>query len=170
MRYVSLKSCILSALALIALLGCVSLPVKTDQDECLVVIRTAIENQVNAPLGRKYELHFTSNYAPAMVPTLNEGYVAIVVKEPGVSIDYINTFVPSNTGMTGDKAVLKQGMDLPYAPGKLVIADRSFVQTVREDGQYRYIISAGFQDTTEKEKAALLKKLQKDKNYSAWTN
>src|SRR6185369_8258956 len=71
--------------------GCSSLPAKTGNDDCLVVVKCEVVNKSMVPVPLDFWLNFSPKYPSVLAPKYS-GYMVILIKEPAVqvvSLDYL---------------------------------------------------------------------------------
>jgi hypothetical protein len=152
----------------VLLAGCATiLPVRGSEDECLVIIRTVIDNPEKVVEARSV-LFLFSNGAPAVRIPKHASYVALVVNEPGVQISAVRSAVDSNMGYVGAPSDYPVDVPLPYVPGGIAITPWTFTQKFfKKDGtQYSGWDFAPLTPADRDEIEALLKERE---NYDSWS-
>ena len=81
----------LSLIAIIALFAScattsIAFPPKKTSDDCLVLIRTTIDNKNGVPTARHYYFKLSLGYATMTAPNDTDGFMAVVIREPNVKI------------------------------------------------------------------------------------
>lgn len=104
-------------------------------DDCLVLVPTQLSNPDNAPLARRYVLHFDRG-PDRRVENVREGYVLVPIRE-FCRLTGLSSSVASDEA-TGEAFEVRISQDLPYRPGELLVADFTFRQTVKKVAEHRF--------------------------------
>jgi hypothetical protein len=156
----------LFAIVLLALSisGCASAPAKKSDDDCLVIIMTETINPSRVEEARHYEFSFTGT-APTV--RVKPHFTPVLLHEPGVQIAAISSWVQGDN-VRGSKSNDKTELLLPYAPGKLVIADFVFVQTYKQENNRTISCGVKLRQISPEEKGKLIAYLKADAGYAPW--
>jgi hypothetical protein len=158
--------------SLVALGGCASgpsIPVKKTGDDCLVLIRTTVDNRDNAPMARKYRFIFNKDYPKVQAPNDREGLVAVAIREPGVLLAKIESFIESNTGIVGASFQYDIGIPLPYKPGEVIVLDYKFAQILKSEGGLRFSSYFDFPRNNDEDREAAMTAFKLDADSASWT-
>jgi hypothetical protein len=162
----SVQGLFVIAVVALVLAGCASFPAKVTSDDCLVVIRTQFVNPFNAPRGREITFKFSGNYPPSVVGQYSWDFNLVVVRENGVMLQSIGTSLQG--GFRGPEWEGQANLPIPYQPGKIVIADYVFVDTITQTEEHRYSTSFGLRKITNEERDALQQMLDNDDRFASW--
>jgi len=144
------------------------IPGRLTSDDCLVLIRTTLENKGGAPLARDYYMLFSGMEKGIKVSNKADDFVFLVVREPGTKLERLSSSIDRNTAVTGDSFDIPVDIDLPYKPGKVVAADFTFAQLLETTGSNSYRSSFDFIETTADRKAELIERFRKVEGSEAW--
>jgi hypothetical protein len=156
------------AVCIAFLVSCVTVafPPKKTSDDCLILIRTTIVNKDNAPSAREFHFKLSSG-ATITAPHDTEGFMAVMIREPGVKIIRLTSDV-NQALATGDSLYEPLDIDLPYKHGEVVVADFIFAQTLEKADERRFLSSFDFQNTSDESKAAVLEQFRKKEEAKSW--
>lgn len=131
----------LLAVVLLGLTGCSTLPSKASDRDCLVVMKTEV--------------------------FLPKGFVAFVVREPGVMIDSLVTDVSAAT-WKGDFAEIRQNILVPYEPGRVLFLDQVVVEKVSQEGKTSVRHHVSFRPLSVLERADFQDQIRALPEYASW--
>jgi len=154
-------------LGILLVSACATIPQKTSPDDCLVVIKVRSSNPEHLKWARQYRLEFTPAYPGLNVPN-NERDVVFVVKEPSVLISKITSRITEG-GAVGPMTEHNVKVDLPYAPGGVVVADFVIVRRLESAGAYSFREFFDFAPTTDDDRAQALAVLKANPAFAAWS-
>lgn len=83
--------------------------------------------------ARSYYFDFSDD-RPSIEAKDNTGYMQVFLREPGLKIIRMRSEV-TGSGFRGESYYQDLDIELPYEPGRLVIADFAFVQEYAEIGR-----------------------------------
>lgn len=158
------------AASTIALAGCASVPLPAPKGEgdCLVVIRTKVQNPDHAAALRNYSFQLASGGREKPMPSSPESYMAFIVSGP-------DKFVSRHTnitaeGWTGAAQEDKFNLSLPYKAGYVVIASSMFVYRTWKmtDREGWYNNSFDVKMIGSEDKAKLIEELKTREGFGAW--
>lgn len=161
------------AAALLASCASISLnpvPTKLSSDDCLVLIRTAVENKTslgNMASIKHYGFRFSDGQAAKEVSNSPVDFIPVIVKNDKTKIIELYAYIDRSMA-TGDDTKNALNVQLPYQAGAVIVADFSFVQTLTEPSPGRVYTSLKFEDTTPSQKDDILKRFAKEKNAATW--
>jgi hypothetical protein len=158
---------LLAIVALMASCATSAFPPRKTSDDCLVLIRTTTINRDNAPTAREYRFVLSSTNATVAVPNDAEGFVMIMIREPGARIIGLTSQVNA-ARFTGEGSDEPLDFELPYKHGEVVVADFAFTLTIEKTSENHYLSSFDFQKTPEESKAAVLEKFRKMEGAQSW--
>jgi len=123
------------AASAIALAGCASvpLPAPKGENDCLVVIRTRVENPKHLQVVRNNSFQLSSGGHEKLMPTSPSSYMAFVIDQPDVRIATRHTNVVAE-GWTGAAQEIPMNFPLPYRAGYVVIVSQEFVNSIEPWG------------------------------------
>jgi hypothetical protein len=146
------------------------IPVKGSSDECLVLIRTAVENKTslsNMSSIKHYGFRFSDGLPAKEVSNTYIDYVSVVVKKEGTKITELYANIDRSMA-TGQDTKHALDISLPYNPGAVVVADFVFVQTLTEPSSGYVSTSLNFVEITPAQRDDILKRFAKSKNANSW--
>jgi len=159
----------LAALAFGALVvwGCSSIPQKAASDESLVVIKTQFINPLN--LRRSFEMAFnySDDYPSSWVGQYSWDFNIVTIKQPGVKLKSVGPHI--SAGYHGGAKDIEVNYPLPYEPGRIVIADFVFVQTMERVTENSFMNRWRFRTITAQEKEDLMQAFKADGRFASWT-
>lgn len=144
------------------------IPGRLTSDDCLVLIRTTLENKGGAPLARDYYMLFKGIEKKVRVSKKADDFVFLVVREPGIKLEGLSSKIDSNARVKGDSFEIPVDLELPYKPGKVVAADFTFAQLLETTGSNSYRSSFDFIEITADRKAELIVRFRKAEGSDAW--
>jgi hypothetical protein len=156
----------ITVVALLMSCATTAIPSKKTSDDCLVLIRTTIVNKANVPTARDYALKLSSGTV-ITVPHDTEGFMAVVIREPGAKIVELTSDV-NRALATGDSLDEPLDIDLPYKHGAVVVADFTFTQTLEKADEHHWLSSYEFQKASDDSKAAVLERFRKSEGARSW--
>lgn len=163
---------LLFAVALVATIASCSttkgFPQRMSSDDCLVVIRTTIQNDDDMPVARRYFFQLSGDYPIMRVTGNSDGFVVARIRESGVSITGISSDISIWKNVTGDSFSAPLSRALPYKPGEVVVADFSFVQVLTKTGYKTFSNNWQFAEMSKEEKDALVERLRALKRAESW--
>ena len=174
MRKAMLAFGVLGSLTLaLALAGCAAMPLPAPESEgdCLVVIRTRVENPGRVEVLRNYWFGLSTGGAEKLMPSSPSSYMAFVIDRGSTYISNFHTNVTAQ-GWNGSASETPIWIPLPYKPGYAMIADVEFVLSIKpkpeaDDGRYYYYFDRNGK-LSPGDKAALREELKKRKGIEAW--
>ncbi len=149
-----------------------SVPVRITSDDCLVLIKTEIENPENLTLARTFKLSVSGFDAPFKVRNTADAFIAVKIRTDDVKIISVSSDVTSE-GFRGDSTDVELNIPLPYEPGEVVAADFKFVQfyftsSGRQSSEKSITVSTDFKIPSAEEKAELVKDVKSMEEYISW--
>jgi|GEM_PF-3571222 len=155
-----------AAFGALVIWGCSSIPQKAASDESLVVIKTEFINPLN--LRRSFEMAFnySGDYPASWVGQYSWDFNIVPIKEPGVRLKSVGPRI--SAGFRGDAKNFDVDFVLPYEPGRVVIADFVFVQTLEKTGENSYMNRWSFRTIKPQEKEEMMKALKADGRFATW--
>lgn len=157
---------VLAAVAL-GLTFCASVPPKQTAEDCLVLIRTTLTNNVNAPGPRQYHFKLNMGYGIVNVRQSTEDVMMIVIRQPGVKIIGIGSEVVGNA-VYGESEEVPLDLDLPYQRGEVVVADFEFSRVIAKDAEHEFRDEPHLQWISSERKTAVLEKFKKAGGAQSW--
>jgi hypothetical protein len=136
-------------------------------DDCLVVIRTTVDNRGNAPTARQYTFKLSGDYPNIKASNGVDGYMFVRIHEAGVSIIGLSSSI-SASNVSGASFDIPLDRPLPYKPGEVVVTDFSFAQTLIRNGDKQYTSGFDFPETAEDHKADVLDKIKALDGAKSW--
>lgn len=147
---------VLAALLAISCASIQNIPPRKTSDECLVLIHTTIMAEHEASRSRVFKLKLSANHPAITVPKYDDGFVMVRISGPEVRIVGIASNVQSPNEY-GNSTSAPLDLELPYEPGKVVVADFTFAQKITKNEATRTTWGSWeFVDTSEADKARIL--------------
>lgn len=140
---------------------------KLTSDDCLVLVKTKIENPDKLKVARTYRFNITDFQAVISVPKKEESIVYIKIRNDSTYIEAISSNV-TDKEYTGTRSKDESEFLLPYAPGEVVVADFIFIQTIKKISSRKMSSSISFEQISSSEKDSLLKINSEDSNFDSW--
>lgn len=156
------------------LAGCAStpsvsqIPAKESADDCLILFPVEVTNKTSTTNPRKYVYEFSGDYGTITLPNAS-GFAILLIHEPGVMVTKLKTFVAQNQGAYGNASEYELNINLPYEPGKMIVAPFMFTKRIEATGSggsttYTNIVKA--EDATVQE---ILGQAAGQKNAPTWS-
>jgi hypothetical protein len=167
MNRLVLLCCIAASLVASSCATSPRIPVRKTSDDCLVLIHTTIMADKDAFRARNYRLKLSDGYPVLQVPKDDNGFIAVRVSGPDTKIVRIESDVPSSAGY-GSSESRPLDIDIPWEPGKVIVADFTFTQKFTKELNTNTTWSSwDIIDTSDADKKALLERYRKDKSPEA---
>lgn len=138
--------------------------VALSSDDCLVLVPTKMMNPDAIPMARKYRLLIGKK--EYRISEAKEDYVAILVHGP-TAITGLSSKVEAE-GFRGESFQVKLAIDLPYRPGEVVVADRTFLFSLEKVGDRSYMSRSDFVDTASDVSQRVLKAFKGSSAAKTW--
>jgi hypothetical protein len=172
MRKAMIASDILVSIALAFLFaGCAAMPLPAPKAEgdCLVIIKTRVENPGRIQVVRNYSFGLSTGGAEKLMPTSPSSYMAFVIDRGSAYISNRHTNITAE-GWTGGAQDTPMWFPLPYKAGYAVIADAEFVHRIEVVGDKGAFVSHFDirKGLSAEARAALLEELKAREGVDAW--
>ena len=149
--------------------SCASMvPEKQTSADCLVVIKTSVSNPENITNARNYLFSITGVDNRLRVPKKENGYVYFVIKDENAKLESLFTMVAGKNVSGKTSSYGELNIPLPYSPGKMVIADFSFLQELYRVKSNEFMNQVNFVPLSEEEKQLLLDQLISMGSFDNW--
>jgi hypothetical protein len=161
---------VLGAVAAILLAGCAAMPLPAPKGEndCLVVIRTRVENPKLLNVVRNYSFLLSTGGAEKLMPTSPSSSIAFIIGEPNVSFVSNHSNVVAS-GWTGASVESPMNLRLPYRPGYVVILPLEFIHSLEAWGDSGGSTSHFYtRKISDDEKSKLIDELKARDGIEAW--
>jgi len=161
---------LLAVLIVLCLLaGCMTygVPEKQSDEDCLVIVKTKVENRTEYDVARNYYFFVTGQDEGYDVSEAPVGYLYIKVMNDSTRIEYIDTSVQEK-GFKGESNRMEFNLTLPYEPGQVLIADFVFVQTISKTAQNTVTSMIDFVPLTDKEHETITNRIMTAKAFESW--
>ncbi len=157
------------AALVLALTACAAmpLPVPESEGDCLVVIRTKVENPDQSPVKYNFSFKLASGGREKVMPTSPKSYMAFVVSGPDKFVSrHSNVTADGWTGAAQEEAF---NVDLPYKAGYVVIAPAMFVNRIEKSGENGFASTFEVKTIGSDDKAELIDGLKAREGIGAWS-
>lgn len=154
------------ALATLVISGCSSIPAKAAPEESLVIIKTEFINPENLARGFEMAFNYSGDYPASWVGQYSWDFNVVVVREPGVTLKSIGPRLQA--GYRGGAKDLDVNFILPYEPGRIVVADFVFEQSMKKTGERSFMNYWRFRTITAHEKDDLMQAFKDDERFASW--
>jgi hypothetical protein len=151
-------------LGLALFMGCQSVPTPKSADDCLVVIKTEMNNPKNVEMLRKYQYNLSGGYKWRIA---DRNFTLIQIKEPGIQVDTISSYI-NESNAVGNTSKDEVKLPLPYMPGRLVIADFVMILIYKQIDDTHFQSGYKLRNITTKEKEDMLASFKSNKGYAKW--
>jgi len=167
-----MKRCIIFMMAIVLLTvlsGCLSMvvPEKLTADDCLVIIKTQVDNPDEMPVARNYYFKITGYEGSMGVTESESGNLYIVVRNNNTKIEAVSTSV-MDKDFRGDDNVTELDIPLPYAPGKVIVFDLVFVQKLTRTTRAAVMVESGFEPITDELREKTYNTIATSKAFESW--
>jgi len=149
--------------------GCAGIPApeKLTSDDCLVLIKTRIENPDHATVARTFSFLINGVNNPVVVSQKKDSFVAIKIRKDKTNILAIISDV-TKEGFEGDITNTELNITLPYESEKVIVADIVFVQKYKHVSSKQTTVAYEFERITEKEREILLSECKDSNKFLSW--
>lgn len=163
-----MKRIILFTLAVFLLASCTSVPEKLSSDDCLVIMKTTVTKEKDSyKAGRSYSLKISNNDDWVKIAKDKDSFIYFVINNEDDYIEAMKSYVIGHN-MSGRNSEFPVEIDLPYEPGKLIIADIGFDLKITYESSGTFMNEPGIFKLSEEEKEKLLRKIQGRGDFSSW--
>jgi len=144
-------------------------PPRETSDDCLVLIRTMVENPSALNNARRYYVTLNDGQKRIKLPDQSKGILAIKIREPGIRIVAISSDVDQSQA-TGNSFDSDVDLPLPYKPGEIAVADFLFVHKLMKSKIENMVLSDfDFREANPDAQAILLQEfLENEKKAKDW--
>lgn len=152
------------------LVSCATTPKPTSSEDCLVLIRSSISDETNQPDQREYKIFLSDRKQGVLIDNMHSSFIPVLVKKPGVIMVRLHTAINGVNGFIGNTTDKDFDFDLPYTPGKMVIAHFAFIKSTKlnPERDHSYVSYFDFKTLKPEEISVLQEQVSEMKQFSAW--
>ena len=145
---------------------------RVTSEDCLVLIPTEIVGTDGLQLTRDYFLHFSDGQKRRKISKVKDDLLPVIISGDGVAISSLSSSVSSGGqhNVVGGTTEFPLDLALPYAPGKVVVYEYTFVQSYEKTDGAHYLSRWGFNKTPEEKIPGYLAEFGQRPEAGSWTD